>query len=151
MALVVSGETGLICWRRDHCSIQIPETRVARSLWPLRIAYVASDSDPNDEAEKIPQTWEDMCQQFKVERKPEGSLDYSRRFGVFWNNDEQKPVQIRVWGFVKKRCMVPHIKNRETADQTTTVLVYMIPKPLQHIGLKFVSFMMDDRLRKAML
>ncbi|KAL2006117.1 hypothetical protein VTN00DRAFT_9771 [Thermoascus crustaceus] len=47
--------------------------------------------------------------------------------------------------------MVPDQKNRETADQTTTILVYMLPEPLKHIGLKFVSFMMDDRLRKAML
>ncbi|EAW22782.1 uncharacterized protein NFIA_014740 [Aspergillus fischeri NRRL 181] len=49
------------------------------------------------------------------------------------------------------RSMLPDMKNRETADQTTAVLLYMIPSPLQHIGLKFVSFMMDDRLRKAML
>ncbi|KAL2818989.1 hypothetical protein BDW59DRAFT_151727 [Aspergillus cavernicola] len=47
--------------------------------------------------------------------------------------------------------MLPDVKNREVADQTTDVLVYLIPKPLQHVGLKFVSFMMDDRLRKAML
>lgn len=48
-------------------------------------------------------------------------------------------------------CMVPDKKNREVADETTAVLVYMIPPSLQHVGLKFVSFMMDDRLRKAML
>lgn len=47
--------------------------------------------------------------------------------------------------------MVPDQRNKETADQTTAVLVYMLPEPLKHIGLKFVSFMMDDRLRKAML
>lgn len=51
----------------------------------------------------------------------------------------------------EEKCMVPDIKNREVADQTTAVLIYLIPKPLQHIGLKFVSFMMDKRLRKAML
>lgn len=47
--------------------------------------------------------------------------------------------------------MVPHKKNRETADQTTAVLVYMLPKALHPIGLQFVSFMMDPRLRRAML
>lgn len=47
--------------------------------------------------------------------------------------------------------MVPHATNRETADQTTAVLLYMVPKPFQQIGLHFVSFMMDDRLRRAML
>lgn len=51
----------------------------------------------------------------------------------------------------EERCMVPDVKNRETADQTTAVLVYMLPKALHPIGLQFVSFMMDDRLRKAML
>ncbi|KAL4894010.1 hypothetical protein BDV59DRAFT_176635 [Aspergillus ambiguus] len=51
----------------------------------------------------------------------------------------------------ESRCMLPDRKNRTVADQTTAVLVYMLPAPLKHIGLKFVSFMMDDRLRKAML
>ncbi|PYI12527.1 hypothetical protein BO78DRAFT_392369 [Aspergillus sclerotiicarbonarius CBS 121057] len=49
------------------------------------------------------------------------------------------------------RCMVPHVKNREIADQTIAVLLYMVPKPLQKIGLNLVTFMMDDRLRRAML
>jgi len=47
--------------------------------------------------------------------------------------------------------MVPDAKNRETADQTTAVLVYMLPKALHPVGLQFVSYMMDARLRKAML
>lgn len=46
--------------------------------------------------------------------------------------------------------MVPDKKNRETADQTTAILVYMLPRVLHPVGLQFVSFMMDDRLRKAM-
>lgn len=49
------------------------------------------------------------------------------------------------------KCMVPHVKNRETADQTTEVLLYMVPEAFKHVGLKFVSYMMDDRLRKAMM
>lgn len=51
----------------------------------------------------------------------------------------------------EERCMIPHIKNRETADQTTAMLVYMLPKCLHHVGLNFISFMMDERLRRAML
>lgn len=47
--------------------------------------------------------------------------------------------------------MVPDAKNRETADQTTAVLLYMLPKVLHPVGLQFVSFMMDERLRRAML
>lgn len=60
--------------------------------------------------------------------------------------------EITAWSDAyEERCMVPHIKNRETADQTTAVLVYMLPRSLHHVGLKFVSFMMDERLRRAML
>ena len=80
------------------------------------------------------------------EALPSGKTGGGFKDGIHWLEE------IGDWSDAyEKRCMVPHIKNRETADQTTTVLVYMIPKPLQHIGLKFVSFMMDDRLRKAML
>ncbi|KAJ5627721.1 hypothetical protein N7490_009949 [Penicillium lividum] len=49
------------------------------------------------------------------------------------------------------RFMVPDVKNRETADQTMEILVYMVPKVLHPVGFQFVSFMMDDRLRKAMM
>lgn len=47
--------------------------------------------------------------------------------------------------------MVPHITNHKTALQTTGVRLYMLPKPVQHIGLKFIAFLMDERLRKAMM
>lgn len=47
--------------------------------------------------------------------------------------------------------MVPDVKNRQTADQTTAVLLYMLPEAFVPVGQQFVSFMMDDRLRKAML
>lgn len=60
--------------------------------------------------------------------------------------------EISAWSAAyEERCMVPDQKNRETADQTTAVIVYMLPKILHPVGLQFVSFMMDDRLRKAML
>ncbi|KAJ5832670.1 hypothetical protein N7474_000981 [Penicillium riverlandense] len=60
--------------------------------------------------------------------------------------------ELGVWSDAyEAKAMVPDPKNRETADQTTAVLLYMLPKPLHPVGLQFVSFMMDDRLRKAML
>ncbi|KAL4809555.1 hypothetical protein BDV18DRAFT_132330 [Aspergillus unguis] len=75
---------------------------------------------------------------------PSGKTEF--RDGLHWLEE------IMAWSDAyEEKCMVPDVKNREVADQTTAVLVYLIPKPLQHIGLKFVSFMMDDRLRKAML
>lgn len=60
--------------------------------------------------------------------------------------------EIDAWSEVyEQKYMVPDQKNRDTADQTTDVLLYMLPKALHPLGLQFVSFMMDDRLRKAML
>ena len=47
--------------------------------------------------------------------------------------------------------MVPDAQNRESADQATAVLLYNLPKVFHPVGLQFTSFMMDDRLRKAML
>lgn len=84
------------------------------------------------------------------EALPSGKLEEGKegRFkdGLHWLEE------IAAWSDAyEERYMVPHMKNRQTADQTTTVLVYMLPKCLQHVGLYFVSFMMDDRLRKAML
>ncbi|PWY89791.1 hypothetical protein BO70DRAFT_285156 [Aspergillus heteromorphus CBS 117.55] len=49
------------------------------------------------------------------------------------------------------RCMAPDIANHKIAEQTIAVLLYMVPQQLQYLGMRFVSFMMDDRLRKAML
>ncbi|KAI2730611.1 hypothetical protein DTO012A7_5738 [Penicillium roqueforti] len=47
--------------------------------------------------------------------------------------------------------MVPDAQNRESANQATAVLLYNLPKVFHPVGLQFTSFMMDDRLRKAML
>jgi hypothetical protein len=51
----------------------------------------------------------------------------------------------------EQKYMVPHPKNHETAEQTMAVLVYPLPKVLKPVGLNFVSYAMDDRLRKAMM
>lgn len=75
---------------------------------------------------------------------PSGKTGF--RDGLHWLEE------ISVWSQeYEKKYMVPDIKNRETADQTTQVLVYTLPRFLVPFGMNFVSFMMDDRLRKAML
>ncbi|KAJ6120530.1 hypothetical protein N7523_004810 [Penicillium sp. IBT 18751x] len=51
----------------------------------------------------------------------------------------------------EREFMVPDVKNRNTADQTTAILVYMLPRWLCPVGLQFVSLMMDERLRRAMM
>lgn len=75
---------------------------------------------------------------------PSGKTGF--RDGLHWLEE------MEVWcDEYEARCMRPDVKNRETADQTTKVLVYMLPSKLAHVGLYFVSFMMDERLRQAML
>lgn len=77
------------------------------------------------------------------EKLPSGKSGF--RDGIQWLEE------IEAWSEeYEAECMVPHVKNRETADQTTAVLVYMLPKVLHPIGLQFVTFMMDERLRRAM-
>lgn len=78
------------------------------------------------------------------EQLPSGKTGF--RDGIQWLDE------VDAWSEAyEARCMVPHPKNREVADQTTDVLVYMLPRVLHPVGIQFVSFMMDDRLRKAML
>lgn len=47
--------------------------------------------------------------------------------------------------------MVPAKTNRQTADGTTEVVLWMVPGFLKPLGMSFVSYMMDERLREAML
>lgn len=47
--------------------------------------------------------------------------------------------------------MVAAESSRVTADETAAVLLWMVPGFLKPLGLGFVSYMMDDRLRKAMM
>ncbi|KAJ6143810.1 hypothetical protein N7471_003263 [Penicillium samsonianum] len=78
------------------------------------------------------------------EKLPSGKTGF--RDGIQWLEE------IDAWGEeYEAKFMVPDVKNREMADQTTAVLVYMLPEMLHPVGLQVVSFMMDDRLRKAML
>ncbi|KAJ5247200.1 hypothetical protein N7468_002183 [Penicillium chermesinum] len=78
------------------------------------------------------------------EELPSGKTGF--KDGIQWLEE------VDAWSEVyEQKYMVPDQKNRETADQTTDVLLYMLPKALHPLGLQFVSFMMDDRLRKAML
>jgi hypothetical protein len=47
--------------------------------------------------------------------------------------------------------MVPDQNNRDTATQTTAVLLWTLPDFLKPVGLKAVIFLMDDRLRRSMM
>lgn len=72
--------------------------------------------------------------------------DAGFRDGIQWLEE------IGAWSEAyETKCMVPDQINRTVADETTAILVYMLPRVLHPVGLQFVSFMMDDRLRRAML
>ncbi|KAJ5658906.1 hypothetical protein N7507_005357 [Penicillium longicatenatum] len=47
--------------------------------------------------------------------------------------------------------MKPHPRNKEIADKTIDVLVYNLPGFMKPLGVYFTSFLMDDRLRTAMM
>ena len=49
------------------------------------------------------------------------------------------------------KTMVPHYNNKKTAEETTAILLYLVPKPLKQAGRNVVSVLMSDRLRKAMM
>ena len=48
-------------------------------------------------------------------------------------------------------CMVPDKNNHQTANETTRLLLMMLPKSLQDVGFNVVKALMDARLRKAMM
>ncbi|OQD89543.1 hypothetical protein PENANT_c002G08382 [Penicillium antarcticum] len=77
---------------------------------------------------------------------PSGKSESGFRDGIQWLEEMEEWCEE-----YEARCMLPDVKNREVADQTTAVLVYMLPTFMHPVGLQFVSFMMDERLRKAML
>lgn len=68
------------------------------------------------------------------------------RDGIHWLEE------VTAWAEeYEKKAMLPAQTNRDTANQTTAVLTYILPSKLKFLGEWFVSYMMDDRLRKAML
>ena len=60
--------------------------------------------------------------------------------------------EIRTWshGYELEK-MKPHCKNKQVADKTTDVLTFILPGFMKPVGLQFVSFIMDKRLRNAMM
>ena len=59
---------------------------------------------------------------------------------------------IESWGQrYEEKEMKPNQANKVVADQTTELLMYALPSIFRPAALSFVSFMMDDRLRWAMM
>lgn len=69
-----------------------------------------------------------------------------------WQDGLQWLEEVGAWSErYEAEKMVPAKTNRVTADETADVLLWLVPDVLKPAGLSFVSYMMDDRLRKAMM
>ncbi|KAI9698961.1 MAG: hypothetical protein M1836_003150 [Candelina mexicana] len=84
----------------------------------------------------------------------EMSIDYSElrsaksgwRDALHWLDDVHEWSQA-----YENRCMLPHVNNKQTADETTKLLLYLVPYRFRAVGKHIVSVLMDDRLRGAMM
>jgi hypothetical protein len=75
---------------------------------------------------------------------PSGETGF--RDGIHWLEE------ISAWSHAYEvQHMKPHPRNKEIADKTIDVLVYNLPDFMKPLGLYFVSHLMDDRLRSAMM
>lgn len=78
------------------------------------------------------------------EKLPSGKMGF--RDGIHWLEE------ISAWSQeYEVRHMKPHPRNKEIADKTIDVLVYNLPGFMKPLGVYFVSFLMDERLRSAMM
>ncbi|KAJ5109595.1 hypothetical protein N7532_002240 [Penicillium argentinense] len=78
------------------------------------------------------------------EKLPSGKTGF--RDGIHWLEE------ISEWSYYYEvRHMKPHPRNKEIADKTIDVLVYNLPGFMRPLGVYFVSFLMDERLRDAMM
>ena len=69
-----------------------------------------------------------------------------------WKDGLQWVEEVMEWSEQYEReCMVPNVNSMKTADETTNILLWSLPKPLKGVGKNLVSALMGDRLRNAMM
>ncbi|KAK8193321.1 uncharacterized protein BKA78DRAFT_249979 [Phyllosticta capitalensis] len=80
------------------------------------------------------------------------SYEEMRSAGTGWTDGLHWLEDLEEWADeYEKKCMVPDAANKKTADETTNILLWDVPKALNPAAYKVVSSLMDDRLRKAMM
>lgn len=90
--------------------------------------------------------WEEVGKAMNISFDVLPSAKAGWRDGLHWLEE------VEAWSVAyEKRYMVPGITNKKTADNTTNILLWAIPKWLRGFGLQVVSSLMDDRLRKSMM
>ena len=69
-----------------------------------------------------------------------------------WKDGLQWLEEVMEWSEQYEReYMVPNVNSMKTADETTTILLWGIPKSWKGVGKHFVSALMGDRLRNSMM
>jgi hypothetical protein len=69
-----------------------------------------------------------------------------------WKDGLHWYEELEAWNIAyEERYMVPDINNKKTADETTALILYDLPKSWWPAARQVVSALMDKRLRKAMM
>jgi hypothetical protein len=69
-----------------------------------------------------------------------------------WKNGIHWLHEVEVWAEAYERInMVPDLTNHKTANETTALFLYSLPTFLHNIGKQFITALMDDRLREAIM
>jgi hypothetical protein len=90
--------------------------------------------------------WKEIGDAMEISYEVLTSYEAGWKDGLHWLNE------LDAWARAyEEREMVPADSNKQTADETTAMLLYSLPKFLHPIGKNLVSALMDDRLRKAMM
>ncbi|CAG8172083.1 unnamed protein product [Penicillium olsonii] len=90
--------------------------------------------------------WKSLGDALGISYSPLPSGNAGFQDGLHWLEE------ISAWSHAYEvQHMRPHPRNREIAERTIDVLLYNLPDMLKPLGFNLVSYLMDDRLRSAMM
>lgn len=80
-------------------------------------------------------------------------IEYTGRLSKSsWVDGFEFYEDIKQWAEAyEKRVMVPAVSNKKTADETTALILYYIPKPMRPSAQHVIGVLMGPMLRKAMM
>ncbi|KAI9722357.1 MAG: hypothetical protein M1812_001829 [Candelaria pacifica] len=90
--------------------------------------------------------WKGIGNEMSIDYSELRSAQHGWRDGLHWLEDVHEWSQA-----YEERCMVPDVNNRQTADETTKLLLYLVPYRFRGAGKHAVSVLLNDRLREAMM
>lgn len=90
--------------------------------------------------------WKSLGDAMEISYEKMPSCKVGFRDGLHWLGE------IQTWSEAyEKKCMVPHRDNNRVAQETVEILLWPVPRILRPVGRKMVYFLMEDRLRIAMM